>query len=258
MRIVLNAVLILGAMIAATGCDARHQNDLTWSPDPHADFALMPRLSDVSSRINADLSKIDVQGDGNRIDCTSGGRENQSWSRSVNANMTGPRFLGLTVTDDYYCGGAHPDVEVRRITWDRQTDTAMDWNTLWRDAQVKPVRVSPEAPPETPVSMSPALAAWFRAKVRAASAGDPIWLADCDAHYGNDEVGDGLALWLDAQRGGIGMDLAWLAHAEQACGSPQVMPLDEAARLGAAAELTEAVRAAHRGGGWLIDKDRDQ
>ncbi len=257
MRVVLKAVLLLalGAPVAhAKGA----QDDLVWRPDPHEDFALAPRVGAAWPKIDSDLSGIDAEGEGNRRDCLSDGSEYANWSRDVDATMTGPRFLGLTVTDSYYCGGPHPDIAVWPITWDRQTDAPMDWNALWPDAQVKPVRVSSRALPQSAVSMSPALAAWFRARVRARAAGDPAWLAECDAHYGADEVGDGVVLWLDAKNEGVGMDLAWLAHAEKGCGSPMVMPLEEATRLGAARELTDAVRAAHQGGGWRIDEDIEQ
>ena len=243
---------VVVAMLLSAGA-AHAQSDLRWSA-PQPGFALAPRLA-AHEAINADLSRIDAQGDFLRRECLTDGGDNISWERDIDATMTGPRFLGLTVTTAYYCGGAHPGADTRSMTWDRLTDAPLDWTALWPAAQVQPIRPSPDFPPEAAVAMSPALVAWFRSTVRAAPEADPAWLSDCDAHYGDDPMDEGVVLWLDAEHNAIVVDLAWLAHAEQACASPQFLPLDEAERLGASPDLTRAVHDAHRLGAWRKAKD---
>lgn len=233
---------------------AHAQSDIRWSADSQSGFTRAPRLI-VHETINADLSRIDSQGEFLRRECLADGGENVFWERDIDAPMIGPRFLGLTTTTSSYCGGSHPDIDTRPMTWDRLTDAPLDWSTLWPAAQVQPIRPSPDFLPEAAVAMSPALVAWFRSTVRTEPELAPDWLADCDAHYGDDPIDEGVVLWLDAEHDAIGVDLAWLAHSEKTCASPQFLPLAEAERLGAFPELTRPVHEAYQLGAWRKAKD---
>lgn len=244
------AAAILGLMLgAAGGLSACAQTgatpgELVWPPDPHPDFALSPRVTGEGSEgVNRQLAVLDARAQAGRTDCVTQGGHDGEWTRVVWAPFEGPRFLTVAVNDAFYCGGAHPSVSLIRLTFDRSTGGAPDWAILWPDAQLLAVSEAGEVLPST--TLWPELVDWFRTAVRNDPENDADWLEECDAYYGERALQEPLVVWLDAAGGGIAMDWAHLPHVAMACGSPQVMPVDVAARLGASPALLDAVRQGH-------------
>lgn len=237
--------LLMAATVALSACAQTHGNaasdDLSWSEDPHPDFALSPRLEGPGADgINAALATFDAGALAGRADCAAAGGE---WTRTVWTPFAGPRFLTVAINDSFYCGGAYPSVSLIRLTVDRRTGSAPDWTTLWPAAGILAASQADGLLPST--TQAPAVIDWFRAAVREDPENDAEWLDQCDGWYGADAPEEPVMIWLDAAAGGIAMDWAYLPHVAMACGSPQVMPLDVAAQLGASPELIDAMRQGH-------------
>ena len=244
-------VLILAATAAVSAC--AHQpgdaDGLVWSTDARPAFAVMPRLTGEGAQgLNALFGQLDLAAAERRVECLSTENGNAEFSRTIRAPFTGPRFLSITVNENYYCGGAHPSVDIRPMTFDRQTGGLPDWNTLWPGSGIT---ASMNGSGNLPaVSRKPALISWFRAAVRSDAANDAEWLSQCDAYFGDEPVDEALVIWLDAETGGVGMDWASLPHAVMACGSPQVMPVETASQLGASDGLIAALRQGRADRAW--------
>lgn len=234
-------VVVATAALSACAQAAADTDGLTWGAEAHPGFTVMPRLTGEGAEALNDLfDRLDASAEENRAGCLSSQHHNAEYDRAVRAPFTGPRFLSVTVNESYYCGGAHPSVDIRPMTFDRQTGGLPDWTALWPESGIT---ASMNGYGNLPaVSRKPALTSWFRAAVRADAADDAEWLAQCDAWYGDEPVDEPVVIWLDAETGGVGMDWASLPHAAMACGSPQIMPIGEAVRLGASDELIDALR----------------
>ncbi|MDP3801303.1 hypothetical protein [Brevundimonas sp.] len=238
--------LAIAATAALSACAraSADSDNLVWPAEVHPGFAVMPRMTgEGAENLNGLFDRLDAAAAETRTDCLATENHNADYARTIRAPFTGPRFLTITVNEDYYCGGAHPGVDIRPMTFDRRTGGLPDWTALWPGGGIT---ASMEGYGNLPaVSRAPALTAWFRAAVRADAAGDAEWLAQCDDWYGDDPVDETVVIWLDAETGGVGMDLASLPHAAMACGAPRIMPIETAARLGASAELVDALREGH-------------
>ena len=240
--------LLFATTLALSACaqtsGGESSGGLTWPDSRHPDFAMTPRLTGPGTEaINARLAHFDAQGLKERAQCLEMGQERGEFVRLTGVAFTGPRFLTVVITDDYYCGGAYPSVNLVYLTLDRETAGAPDWASLWPAADLLAASGGDDLLPST--TEAPALADWFRSAVRADPENDAEWLEQCDPWYGADPIQQPLVVWLDAAAGGIALDWTHLPHVAMACGSTQVMPLDVAARLGASPELIEAVRQGH-------------
>jgi hypothetical protein len=237
------SVLVFAAATALSACaQAPDADGLIWPDGPHPDFELMPRLTGEGSEpLNALFTQLDEAALGNRADCLGSGHQYAEWSRTVGRLFTGPRFLSIEINEGYYCGGAHPTVDLYRLTFDRRTGGVPDWATLWPGAEIT---ASTEWPGQMPATtLSPALLEWYRAEVRSAPETDGAWLKQCDGYFGSDAANETLTIWL-LDSGRIGVDFASLPHAAMACGSAQFITADEAEALGASAELVGLLREA--------------
>lgn len=232
------AASLLGACAQAGGT-----SDLTWSPEPHMDFALGPRLAGPGvDGINSALEAIDGQARAQRADCLAAAGEIGSWIRTVWTPYVGPRFLTVAVSDQMSCGGAHPGGDVAYYTFDRTLDDVPDWATLWPGSGIAAGGIGSGGLAAR--TGSPALWTWYVDAVRRDASIDPELKRMCMDRLGPAPEGEDLAIWLDGASGGLGMKLTDLPHAVKACGFVQIMPADEMARLGASDALLREVRAA--------------
>lgn len=240
----LTLVAAAGAALSACAQTPADVDGLTWGAESHPGVMVLPRLTgEGAHELNRLLVRLEASAEQTRTDCLSSENDNTGYERFLWADFTGPRFLSVTVNESYYCGGAHPSIAIRRMTFDRLTGGLPDWAALWPGAGIS---ASTSGYGNLPaISRAPVLTGWFRAAVRADPASDAEWLSQCDAWYGADPVDEAVTVWLDARTGGVGLDWASLPHAAMACGSPRIMPIDEAARLGAAEELIDALRQGH-------------
>ena len=119
--------------MAAPAHDARAADRavrLETPPPLRKDLDAMPQIvdpaDDAERRINAALKRLDANVLKARKDC-----KGNDWSRTVEAPMTGPGFLSLTVTDGVYCDGmAHPDSSLYSIVYDLATGKPVYWPQL--------------------------------------------------------------------------------------------------------------------------------
>lgn len=228
---------------------------LALQPELAKDVAALPRLTGDTAAIraiNADLTRMDGQVRKALPDCFEQGRDYAYWARYVDAPMIGPRFFTVTASDDFNCGGAHPDTSQLSVTYDLTTGRRVDWATLLPPAFAEPLNQTTAAFDfEHTVSKSPALLAWLRDKVsRDLKPEDRTWWEECKDNYEISEWGMSLQISIDAEHEGLEIVTLGLGHAIRACGSVEVMSAAELQRLGAAPELIEAIREAHRAHNW--------
>ncbi len=235
--------------LSACAQEPAQPESLTWGEDAYADFAIMPRLTGEGAEpLNALFTRMDGVAEEERSTCLIPDNENTNYERTVWAPFTGPRFLSITVQTGYYCGGPHSNFDTRPMTFDRQMGGLPDWASLWPDSGIT---AGMEGYGYLPArTRAPALISWFRSAVHADPSSDPAWLAQCEAYYGDDPIDETIVVWLDAESGGVGMDWYSLPYVSKNCGSPQIMPVDEAARLGASDDLIAALRQGHADQNW--------
>lgn len=237
------ACLLCAASLIGGCAQTGQTSDLTWSPEPHMDFALGPRLAGPGvDGINSALEAIDGQAQVRRADCLAAAGDLGAWIRTVWTPYVGPRFLTVAVSDQTNCGGAHPNDEITYYTFDRTLDDVPDWATLWPGLRVSVA--NPGAGGLAARTGSPALWTWYLDAVRRDATIDPELKRMCMDRLGPGPAGEDMAIWLDGASGGLGMKLTDLPHAVKACGFVQIMPAAEMARLGASDALLREVRAA--------------
>lgn len=125
-------ILVLWLTGAAAATCQEPVVSLVPQPDLAPGFAGMPRLAGTApaaARINADLAGIDARALLGSADCRASAKSD--WARWITRRFSGPEFLGLSESNDFYCdGAAHPDQFQRHHTWDLATGAAVDWATL--------------------------------------------------------------------------------------------------------------------------------
>ncbi|HYC96478.1 hypothetical protein [Brevundimonas sp.] len=228
---------------------------LTVLPAVAKGIAALPRLAGDTAAtrvINADLERMDAAVRQAVRECLTDGGEYADWYRSVDAPMTGPRFLSLTVLDELYCGGPHPDNVRMAVTYDNRSGKRVNWADLMPAPFVQPLEPMTDVfGTEFSVSKSPALLAWVRERVSAVSAEDPEWWADCEDQYRYHDIGGvRFMLHIDAEHEALAVETVGLPRVVMACGTMEYMSVAELERIGAAPELIEAIRTAHRAGAW--------
>lgn len=249
------ASLLLTAGCAAPGVTTPAQSDgLTWAPPLADGFEALPRVSGdtpPAREINAFLDRMDVRAREERGECLSDAStlsDNREWGRSVEAPMTGPRFLSLLVTTGYYCGGAHPDWAQKALTFDLMSGRQVDWATQLPADMALPRHEASDHWPQ--LLKSPSLIAWYGrqavAQRQAAVAGED----ECAEVLTNGSDVGALNIWLDARSEGLAAQVTGLAHVVAACTETVIMPLDELQRRGANPAMIEALEAAHRQNRW--------
>ena len=114
------ALIAAGALLLALPCAALAGEFLTLSqPRPMTEgLTAMPRIAapqtPATARINAAMQRLDADGVKQAAGCLADARsspttEKGDYQRATEVTMRGPGFFSVTVTDSYFCGGAHPD-----------------------------------------------------------------------------------------------------------------------------------------------------
>lgn len=194
----------------------------------------------VANRINAALKREQAVADGAAEDCRKSYREqmhqaptDDTWQRSVAVTFKGPRYLGFTATDTYFCGGPHPDGGSAPFVYDLATGSPVNWIRLF-PAGAKPYRGN---------------------AVDGSVMGEVIWpvlgrravsgaTADCEGAYSDPEVS--FTISLDARAGELQADAPDVSHALQGCEDSETLTPDQLRKAGFAPELADALEAAHR------------
>ncbi|WP_284163538.1 hypothetical protein [Frigidibacter sp. SD6-1] len=196
-------------------------------------FDALPRLvgSDaVALSINADLARVDAEALEASADCRA--RTGSDWARFISVAFTGPRFLSLSESHDFYCAGAaHPDSFARYHTYDLTTGARVNWAGLLPPSLIGDARES-----EFGTFAAPELSAYYLQEIA------PELDADC-----RDELaGTSLSFQfsLDAATQALQLQPEGLAHAVRACWAPLALSVDRLEAMGADATLTGALRSA--------------
>lgn len=89
---------------------------------------------DIADKINAALLRDEKRLQASMLDCrkmiVQGGDKpySDSWGRSIEVTMRGPRFLAFVVGDDFFCGGVHPTLDLTAFVYDLTTGAPVNWN----------------------------------------------------------------------------------------------------------------------------------
>jgi hypothetical protein len=213
----------------------------------------MPRITSpataATAKINTDLAKVDSAWMAEARDCreTAGGAE-VDLGRDYAMKMRGPAYFALEISDEEFCGGAHPSTTLTPITYDLATGERIDWLKVFpASARVK--RSFEADPGEPPVDefRSPVLHALYLKKARAArSAAD--W-KDCAEALQDPELD--FQMVPDAEQGALEITPD-LPHAVMACGDSVALSPADMRALGVAQPLVEAIGQSHAA--WLAWK----
>lgn len=134
---------VLVRVLAATVCAGPAWADdavrLTPSRVLVPGFESLPRVVDgvpapARARINGALAAADKRGMAARTDCLAQQDPAEpsimEWTRAVTVTQAGPRWLAVLVSDEMFCGGAHPDADVFPLVFDVRTGRPPDWTRL--------------------------------------------------------------------------------------------------------------------------------
>ncbi|MCJ2070410.1 DUF4163 domain-containing protein [Methylobacterium sp. J-030] len=222
-------------------------------PDLKPDLAAMPQIAgpvdDAERRINAALKRLDGNVRKAARSCQADGGARSAWTRTIRTPMRGPRFLSVAISDDMFCGGAHPSTGLMAIVYDQTTGLPVDWTKLLPPALTGTVALSEGIDGTKMVTLaSKRLHALYRERYRPTS-GDAKRDRDDDACrtvVQDTSMGDppGMMAWLDAKAGGLAVQFD-LPHYAQACADTVVIPNAVLRREGAQPVLTDAIEAAH-------------
>jgi len=219
-------------------------------PAPLApDNAALPRLTTAtpgSAKINAALARLDERWRKAMRECKADGGGDASTSRSVSATMAGPKVVSLLITDEMYCGGAHPDSSAMAVAYDLESGRPLDWTRLLPKALVTSATLDTHDDGSSiGAIVSPRLHALYLAAARAQSGHDASWTSNCGEVLDDEDLP--FQLWPDAKAGGVMLAPLGLPHAVAACADALPLPTATLRRLGADAGLLDAIDAAHAG-----------
>lgn len=236
---------LLGLICASgTAVAADRAVHLVVPPPVLKDVDAMPQIAapadDAERRINAALKRLDL----NVLKAVKGCKGGD-WSRTVDAPMTGPGFLSLTVTDSFYCNeAAHPNAATFSIVYDLATGKPVDWAHLLPPSLIGKQSLEEQSDGTRIVTLaSKQLFDLYMAGYRAGEAFSSD-LDDCKQAL-RDEGTDGppgMMVWLDAKGGGLAVQVP-LPHVVQACEDPVVIPAAVLKADGAQPALLKAFNA---------------
>lgn len=250
-RFIIYAFALFAALPMPAGAADRSVS-LEVPPDLARGLSAMPPIAnpvdEAESGINAALRRLDTKVVKAAADCRANGAKTSTWERSVDAAMRGPRFLSYVVTDNTYCGGAHPNVSTWSIVYDLASGAPVDWTNLLPASLTDKVALAEQADGTKIVTLaSKRLHTLYLDRYRPDTRGSKDD-ADKECREAVAETFDGkppaMMAWLDAKGDGLALQFD-LAHVVQACADAVVIPTSVLRSEGASATLTDAIDAAH-------------
>lgn len=214
------------------------------------DVAAFPRIAAGAepatiARINKALTQADGRVRKAARDCRQADRKHAHWTRKVSVPMQGPRYVSLIATDDYFCGGAHPNSSTVALVFDLDNGTLADWAELLPNlAQHTGTDTAGDGSTLGTIA-SQKLADLYADLYKDAakhSGSDPACadaLKDMELNF---------ILWPDAKQDGLTIQPSGLPHAIAACGPAMTLPVKTLKTLDVNAGLLDAIEAAHRQG----------
>lgn len=235
------AALLAFICAAAPALAADRAVQLAAATSLRKDIPTLPQIADPADdaerRINAALKRLDINVMKASAQCKGG-----DWQRSVDAPMTGPGFLSLTITDSYNCEGtAHPDAGTMSIVYDLTTGRPVDWTHLLPPSLTGTVALEEQADGTKVVTLaSKRLFDLYMAGYRAGEAPSADLDACKQAFVESTSGGPpAMMVWLDAKGGGLAVQVE-LEHAEAACVEPVVISAAVLRTEGAQSALLKA------------------
>ncbi|WP_236960642.1 DUF4163 domain-containing protein [Methylobacterium durans] len=215
-------------------------------------LASMPQIvnptDEAELRINAALRRLDASVRKAALECKAEGGANSSWERNINVPMRGPRFLSFEITDNVFCGGAHPNVSTMAIVYDLATGAPVVWTMLLPPSLTGKAVLAAGADGTKMVTLaSRMLHALYLEGYRPMAGDAKIDEADKECRDAvTNWSGDAppMMAWLDAKAGGLAVQFD-LPHAVQACADAVVIPVATLWQEGAQAVLIDAIEPAH-------------
>ncbi len=203
----------------------------------------------AEQRVNATLTRLNLRLAQALRECDAGAREeaklmgtaekgqdptSEDWSRTIKVTMTGQRFLSLVATDEFYCGGAHPNSDVMAMVFDMTTGTPVNWPAQFPQSAGASSFVDTVGD-ESKVGalVLPALL-----KIYAAAASE-----ECKDAFQDSQS---FLIWPDAQHGTLVAQAFDLPHAVQSCADEFGLTMEQARKLGFDESVLSAIEQAHR------------
>lgn len=211
------------------------------------DVAAYPQIlspvDDAETAINQALKKLDATVVKARAECLRQNPKSSDWTRNIDVPMRGPRYLSYVVTDNAFCGGAHPNVGDMAIVYDLRTGKPIDMSQILPAKLLGKLALAGGMDGTRTIQLtSEPLMKLYQQLYRQPRQEDDKECADAISMSG-DEIPPFVA-WLDAGTGGVGL-LPDLPHVIQACADPVVIPVATLRAQGAPAEALAAIQAAH-------------
>lgn len=206
-------------------------------------------VDEAERRINAALPRLDASARRAAMQCKVDGGKESEWDRTVNVTMSGPRYLSYEITDNTFCGGAHPNVSTMSIVYDLTTGSPVDWAALLPPALTGKLALAPGADGTKMVTLSgQTLYALYLTGYRPRSGNAKKDVEDEECREAIAEAGEGgsapgMMAWLDAKEGGLVVQFD-LAHVVQACADEVTIPATALRAVGAQPILVEALMKA--------------
>ncbi|WP_267354386.1 MULTISPECIES: hypothetical protein [unclassified Methylobacterium] len=252
LRLKLGAATLL-ALVANPTWAADRLVTVAAQPELKPGLAAMPQIAapadDAERRINAALKRLDGNVRKAARSCQADGGANSSWTRTIRTPMRGPRFLSVEISDDMFCGGAHPSTGLMAIIYDLTTGAPVDWTKLLPPALTGKVALVEGMDGTKMVTLaSKRLHALYLERYRPKTGAAKRDGDDdaCRTVVQDTSMGDPPAMmaWPDAKAGGLAVQYD-LPHYAQACADTVVIPNAVLRREGAQPVLTDAIEAAH-------------
>jgi hypothetical protein len=222
-------------------------------PDVAKDLGAMPRVvparDEAERKINSAVARLDSSARKAAAACRKEGRGRSWWERSISVSMRGPRFISYDITDNVFCGGAHPSVGTMAIVYDLTTGAPVDWSALLPPSLTGKVALSMEMDGTRMVTLaSERLHALYLAQYRPRTGDPKVDASDDECREAIAQAGDGeapaMTVWPDAREGGLAIRFE-LPHAVQACVDEVVIPLAALREEGANRVLVDSIEKAH-------------
>ncbi len=232
-------------------------------------FDGLPRLvapaGPAAERINKALAQADQRAVAAAADCTkdtiASGAETAAeaakpsnppdWERGVSVTIQGPDYLSFVVSDNYFCGGAHPDVSIFALVYDLRTGAPVNWLRLIAKSSHATASLDQVADgTKIGYVSSQSLTDIFTELSDKDNSGDQSAEDDCDnaINYADKNF----ILWPDAKDDAMDIYLP-VGFAAQPCAGPEEITMPELKTLGFDPRLLQAIATAHAAGWFQPD-----
>lgn len=250
----LAAALAITALLGMGAAQAAPFAVVLRTPPPLAkDQDRMPRIvspaTPATAKINVDLDRVDAEWLAEAKQCRelAEGRE-VDLARGFFVRMRGPGYFALLITDEEYCGGAHPSNVLTPVTYDLSTGRRVEWLKLFaRSAKVTRAYEPEAGEPPTDAFRSPVLHALYLKQARADRTAAE-W-KDCGDALEDPELT--FQFVPNAEEGAVEM-MPDLPRVVMACGDSAYLRPADLRRLGVGPRLIASIEQSHTA--WLAWK----